>query len=551
MTEVKNITHRILRIPLNDGGSHEVKLGAGETLFLLGANGSGKSLLLHNFHSQCSNISAPVHRIVAHRQTWMASNRSPLSLAQYHNSKNILEVDDYAKESRCKDYHASSRVDLSLFDIVDKVNARARRIARAVDSCDKCALEIERSTPALTESINGFFNKSNFQITLSIAEDQQLMVKKNSGAEYAADELSDGERSALLMLIEVLTKPGGTIFLLDEPERHLHSSISAPLLFELVSQRKDCYFVISTHDLMMSQQFTDASVYVLRSVNFNNIDDPRWDFDILPSDGSVDTVLKQDLLGSRQTILFVEGDRNSLDYQFYNLLFHMATVIPKGNRRMVEDSVRGLRDIGDRFWTRCFGIIDGDGFYTDASNGESEQTIYQLPFYSIESLYLLEGVIEMVAQEQTDITGKDVEDMKTDAINKVMQIASNRVDQLGKKVAKRRIWRKIDKEKPGEDDVLEVDTLNITVPSKKIYEMQSTAIRDAVDNGDWETLLKICPIHEVNAINEVSRILGFQRTDHYIAAVHKYILGNESMLHEVRGYFGDLYTKLLQQGEAT
>ena len=48
----------------------EIELLAGHSLFVLGANGSGKSSLMHRFNS---NRVAPTRWISAHRQTWFES----------------------------------------------------------------------------------------------------------------------------------------------------------------------------------------------------------------------------------------------------------------------------------------------------------------------------------------------------------------------------------------------------------------------------------------------------------------------------------------------
>lgn len=60
-----------LQIPRVIGTALELKLAAGEVYFLLGANGTGKSSLLHRFYT--ANHSS-ARRITAHRQTWFELN---------------------------------------------------------------------------------------------------------------------------------------------------------------------------------------------------------------------------------------------------------------------------------------------------------------------------------------------------------------------------------------------------------------------------------------------------------------------------------------------
>jgi predicted ATPase len=93
------------------------------------------------------------------------------------------------------------------------------------------------------------------------------MARKNDGTEFSAAQLSDGERKALQIAGSVLTAPPGTLFLIDEPERHLHRSIISPLLIQLFERRRDCGFIISTHDHDLPLDAFEARTLLLRSCN--------------------------------------------------------------------------------------------------------------------------------------------------------------------------------------------------------------------------------------------------------------------------------------------
>ena len=107
------------------------------------------------------------------------------------------------------------------------------------------------------------------KIELDPQEPDALVARRiATNQTYGIEQLSDGERSALLLASEVLTAPKGTLLLLDEPERHLHRSIISPLLSGLFAQRSDCNFVISTHDLLLPHDCGPTPVLVLRSCMF-------------------------------------------------------------------------------------------------------------------------------------------------------------------------------------------------------------------------------------------------------------------------------------------
>jgi ABC-type cobalamin/Fe3+-siderophores transport system ATPase subunit len=69
----------------------------------------------------------------------------------------------------------------------------------------------------------------------------------------------DGEKSALLLAGEVLTTPEGAICIIDEPERHLHRSISAGLVKAIIAERSDAHFVVLTHDLELAAVLGDGN----------------------------------------------------------------------------------------------------------------------------------------------------------------------------------------------------------------------------------------------------------------------------------------------------
>jgi predicted ATPase len=111
---------------------------------------------------------------------------------------------------------------------------------------------------------------SNIPIEITLGKDEQLFASKNGSIPYSIAELSDGERNTLLLCADVLTVPSNYLIILDEPERHLHRSIISPLLTSLFQKRKDCIFVISTHDVSLPIDHDEASVLLLRGCQWND-----------------------------------------------------------------------------------------------------------------------------------------------------------------------------------------------------------------------------------------------------------------------------------------
>ncbi len=161
-------------------------------------------------------------------------------------------------------------------------------------------------------------------------EGQSIIARKNRGDGYSVAELSDGERNAFLIATNVLTARAETLILIDEPERHLHRSIISPLLKLLFDRRKDCAFIVSTHELMLPIDTAEALTLLVRGCEFAGREPRSWTVDLVPPGAAIGEDLKRDVLGARRRMLFVEGTTRSLDAPLYNLLFPQVSVDSEG-----------------------------------------------------------------------------------------------------------------------------------------------------------------------------------------------------------------------------
>ena len=181
-------------------------------------------------------------------------------------------------------------------------------------------------------------------------------------ATYPINELSDGERSALLLGAAVVSEPKDTLFLIDEPERHLHRSIICPLLQAVFTARPDSRFLVATHELMLPLSFPDAEVLILRRCIFEGSTPARWEADRTKAASALSDELKTNIWGGRRQLLFVEGTETSLDAKLYRLLFPDVSVYPKSGRPQVVAAVEAVAvTAAEEFtWVKVRGLVDGD-----------------------------------------------------------------------------------------------------------------------------------------------------------------------------------------------
>ena len=531
-----------LSFPTGSDQMRPLRLDVGETLFVMGANGTGKSSLMFRFNAQNHKHA---RKVSAHRQTWIQSDALDLTPSNKLQTEQQIRNQDQNAQSRYRDPYAAQRASIAVFELVDAENRRARAMARAYDDgrMDDLSTEAEADSPIT--AINELLRDSHIPIEISIRDNEQVTASKNGGPEYGAAQLSDGERNVLLISANVLTAPPGSLLLIDEPERHLHRSIIAPLLGALFERRKDCGFVISTHDVELALESRESRVLLLRSCAFDGPAPTAWESDELAAGAPPDDALKRDLLGSRRRILFVEGTDWSIDKPLYSLVFPMASVVPKGSCAEVEQAVGGSRAAESLHWLRAYGIVDGDGLDTDQIVARRERGVYALPFYSAEAVYFHPTVIARVASRQSSVLGTDEDTLVSAAIAAGVAATRDHTERLSDKAAKKAVRRAVVEQIPNDDKLLTGEDLRIENHAGRLRASRKRELDAAVSRNDWEAILRLCPVRESAALDQISTALRFAKMPDYLAAVRHLLSKDADALSDVRALFGDLPTEIL------
>ena len=421
--------------------SINLTLQNGDQLFIVGANGSGKSALIQRFVSE--NRHNWVKRIAAHRQTWFNSGSidfTPEGRQQYET--HMLRFNT-RYEARWKDTNAGQDLSAILFDLVAKENTRARSITRHVDDDDYAkAREISDNLPSPFDQINELLGLGNLTVKLENANDRNLLASHSPELSFSIAEMSDGERNAMIIAAHVITAEPGTVLLIDEPERHLHRSIIQPFLSALFAlRREDCTFIIATHEMTLPIANSEARVLILRSCQWQGNQCVAWDAEVLEPDSELPDELKLAILGSRRRILFVEGGSGSLDISLYTALFSDISVVSKGSCEEVQKAVLGLHSSQDFHHVAAFGLIDRDNRADEDVEKLAENGIFALEVYSIEALYYCSDAIAAVARRQAESLGADADGLIKLTKRKMLEVLE--YEQLAETMAARRCERQI------------------------------------------------------------------------------------------------------------
>ena len=525
-------------------GSCNIQLARGEILYVLGANGTGKSALVHRINSDHKTKS---RWIPPHRRTWLQSGGSNLTAANKEQQETHLQNLDTRPDARWMDRNPEVRVNMAIFDLIQKRSQLSQKIADAFRAGDKKrGQDLIKCKEDPLVALSGLLTSANLPFKFSVDRNATIVATKSGLGSYSAAEMSDGERNALLLAAEVLTVPADTLILIDEPEQHLHRSIVSPLLNGLFSKRPDCMFVVSTHELTLPPDNSASKILLVRSCTYQDGTAVAWDVDLVNSPLEIDEDLKTDVLGARRTVVFVEGERSSLDTPLYSLIFPCVSVIPRGTRKSVEDAVKSIRASNTLHRVKAYGLVDSDGRNTPEEVKElREEGIYPIGVYSVESIYFDQRLQEEVAKRRTNLTGDDVSSRLEPASAAAINAISNSADHLARLVAGRKLREAMFRHLPNPKTSPLDQPIQFDMDAPGILQQERQALDELIDVNDLGTIIRQYPVRRTGALDHISKQLGFDDEKEYARAVLQLLKDDEDMLKHVRELIGPLPSDIL------
>jgi len=530
-----------LNFRLMNGTDYNISLGIGTAIFVLGANGTGKSSLLHRFSVVTQGLK---RRVTAHRQTWFSSNTLDITASQKRQyDQQIFQVDQNP-DSRWREEYSAQRSSMAIFELIDAQNVRARNIADAIDIGDVNGAVNKAKNNAPLSVINSLLHNCGIPITLSIQKNEEIVAQKLNYPPYSIAQLSDGERNAILICASVLTAPPNTLLLIDEPERHLHRSIISPLLNNLLSTRTDCAFVVSTHDISLAVDSKLSLTLLVRGCLYEGNQVISWDADLVPVDGIIDDDVKTDILGARKKVIFIEGEPHSLDFALYNLIFPNISIIAKRTCREVEHSVNSLREMADLSWLSVWGIIDNDRRPATTLDALRAKGVHSLSCHSVESIYYHPEIIKRVAVRITSVTGGDAVALEAGAIKSAISAMVIHRDRLCAKASEHIVREAVFQHLPTRKSMMEGAPINVSISVGDIIAEERNKFDGAVQASDFSALVTRYPARETHALGLIAEGLSFVSRDAYEASVRKLIEDDPTALSFVRSLFGTLCNEI-------
>jgi len=524
------------------GGSLTITVEGGKPLFILGRNGTGKSALVQHL---VGVLGTKVVYVPGSRPSYFdheALNMTPASRKQY--AVNSVGW-DRSQDSRWHPISGTQRNEKAIHDLQVreaqyKINA-ANAIQR--EGTDSPAIALLQAANSPLDQVNLLLGQAGLPVTLVFDED---IKASRAGSTYSLARMSDGERTAVILAAEVVSASSQTIFLIDEPELHLHRAIVIPLLAALINKRRDCGFVVSTHELELPRAMHKGTLLLVRNVTWVNQNASSWDTDTLSSVESIPESLYVDILGSRSRMLFVEGSNESLDTPLYSLLFPDISIAHRGGCRQVREAVVGVRSINEMHRVQVFGLVDNDGMDSAQIIDLESKGIYPLSVFSVESIYYSYEVLSAVAVTQSKILGGRPGDYLNAATMDALRCLENggMVEHLASRRAERLVHDMALAELPERRDLAKSGSGEIVIKIPSPYAAEFGRLRHLISSKSLQQIIERYPVRESGVLHALAHGLRFQSRADYEAAALNCIATSEDLRKKVRSKLGNLAVRL-------
>lgn len=540
-----------ISIPQIDNADNlQIEFQIGRITFLLGANGTGKSSLMDEIASKNPNN---IYRVYAYRDITLSSNSASMTGQHVKVYRDDMKRKMLDIESRYYNNNMSQNTQLTLYDLSAKNQKFYFDLQNSIRMLDGSSGDLAEGFRKLQlqkspiERIESAMLAAGIKTKISLSEDGSLKVARLNAPEYGIQELSDGERSAFLLGASVINAPAASLILIDEPERHLHKSISSPLISYLIAERQDCAFVISTHDIGLPLDQPDCSALLMREYTHS----PRsWKLDYVERVESLDGDIVEAILGSRRKIIFVEGSRTSLDQSLYSILFPEYSVKAVSSCSDVIDSTKAVNATAGDHWLTAVGIIDRDRRSDDNINKLQGESIYTLSVQSIENIYYFPSVVESICDQLSSVGLLNSDEIKPKISDVIIGSIKSSSDFLANDATERRVRISIMSDLPTSKELAKGKFRAIGISSrslKKLCDEELSALNKLLESGDAASIMRLYSVKKTPAPKAIRTLLGVSTDSAYASMVRRLAGESAEFADLLRGFIGPLSSVLATQ----
>lgn len=533
----------LITLPKDQDETEEVNCS--QSLVLIGANGSGKTRL-GTWIEMESPQKEKVHRISAQKSLSMPDSVMPKSMKLAENAllcgyENI-EAGHYTVYKNS--YRWGSKPATFLLNDFDKlmVYLFSEYTDESAKYLNASKSAVDKVTPPITklDLIKSVWEKvlPHRQLILNGLNIRTCTIG-NEFSTYNASEMSDGERVMFYLIGQCLAAPINGIIVIDEPEIHIHKSIQTPLWIEIQKLRLDCLFVYMTHDVDFAVSLPETKKVWLKSY-----DGANWEWDLVEEIDGLPENLLIEVLGSRKSIVLVEGVKGSFDSKLYQAILEDFLVIPSGSCTQVISTVKALKSSNQLHHLDVYGVIDRDRRVEREIEALKNDGVYTLDVAEVENLFCVPEVIKIVSNK---LARNPMEDLNAVASFVINRLESELEKQISLHVASEIKFRlNCFRDKTIGKDSLKTALVSLidSIEVEELYNEQEALFNEAVEANNYLQLLKI--YNRKSLASQISTILGLSRGE--LAEFVVRLVNGESKVEiqqALKNYFGDFADKIV------
>ncbi|ENY3129445.1 DUF4435 domain-containing protein [Vibrio cholerae] len=525
-----------LFLPSQDGSGQKVEVVHNGSLVIVGANGAGKSRL-GAWIEKNTDANIVVHRISAQRALDVPEYATVKSLEQSLND--LLwgnENPQYANNSYKWSCKWGNRPETFMQQDYEKVLSTLFATTAERDRKHSEETRLKQEYIPVEDAPIDVLTKLWDEILphreIVLRDGKVKVVDKHNVTEYHGKEMSDGERVALYLMGQCLVAPAGSIFIVDEPEIHLHTSIMQSLWNKLEEAKPDCLFIYITHDLgFASTRVSSINIWVKEFDGQNT-----WKWDYVPDVEDFPESLLLELMGNRRTVIFVEGEKGGKDHSIYQSIFRNHNVVPRNGCQKVIDSVKAMSINKSFHHINVFGIIDRDYRTEHEIEGLKNQGVFAIDVAEIENILLNESTLRVVAENQ-HLDPDEVVNKSLAIAKKMLQTDLKRQISLRTCCAIENQLSRINNKAEGLDAIKETVAATLdSIDIDEIYKSNSELYQKLAEGNDLDEMLKyfnnkgllssVCSAFELgkNGYEKlVLRMLNSDKREVVLTGLRKYV----------------------------
>lgn len=486
------------------------------TTIIVGANGSGKSTFVNSLSGGAlQNITViPAQKNLHFVED--AFDRRNQTISVYKRA--------YLRESNLdvkSDTNGTQTERNLLFPFTFMITALVNDVAQL--STDQRDQPPEKWRKSIWDQVLNIWERMIPEVSFHIDSIHGRLLAQRDGQRYSINRLSDGEKCILFYIANVLLANENGYIIVDEPETFLNPAVYNKLWDILISARSDCQFIFTSHNVEFISARLNASIVWCKQFTPPDIISLR----LLDTNVSIPKALLTELVGSRKTIVFCEGTKESYDYKIFSALYlDQFTVIPVGGHDKVIEYTKTFNNLPAWVGNSAVGIIDGDGLVRESNAKQNNDTIYRLPYNEIEMLLLDEHVLQCILNlsKSNSETSTQIESFKEKAI----ALIAKQKDEIVYNITKNVIDAKLRTTFIDSTEGRSIQSMEETIARlpedldvKAVAADISTEINNAISKGKYDKLLEMCTLKRMLTSGLANKMIQPDYTNFAIARIQK------------------------------